>query len=389
MASSNRLVFFMVFLIVTFMMYKAASGHANIVENWGWTMVPMTAKVDTVRQGASKPGNNQDQLFYNQNQFINTSLLDPTQLSVLQQSINPALTSATSLNVGQTPLPKNSPQSMITNYNITNENYEGPNPGIPVYTVPGTYQADLSPRFNSAGLNSYVKYNLPEQQNLASYPNDPLTVKHRPRENYQPMDLVNMVEKPQVREGFQSDQTASGKQYAQMTNKLAEQGAEVVSKLPVQPMTSNTVGGTDKEPIYYNADRYIFALQKSRLYGLADYIRGDLPVIPCLPNSNPNSNTWFRPSAQPRVDLNPGAIGIIAGVNNVGQQQTVELMARAAGGSPSVLNGVNSMPIDTPIANVAAVQQAQMANLDMNWQAHQTVDQPNPISMVSTTASTP
>jgi hypothetical protein len=380
--SSNSIVFVIVFLLITFVMYKAASGDAGVIENWWGGLPPMTVAVDRTQGGQSKSGNNQASLYYSQNQFINENLLTDPQRSLVSQSINPNINSSVSLNTGSV-LPSNSPQSLISNYNITQENYQEPKSGVPVFTVPGTYQADLSPRFNSNGLNSYVKYNLPNEQNLASYSNDPLTMQHR--ENYDPLQMANMVEKPIIREDFQSCKTATGEPYAEMYNKLAEQGAEVASKLPVQPMTSSNPNG-DQEPIYYNADRYIFALQKDRLYGLADPIRGDLPIIPCLPNSNPYSNVWFKPSARPSVQLNAGALGIIGGNYNVTQQQLLELKGRDAGGAWNIDNGVNVFPNDTPVSNIASLQQAQFQNLDTGIQTKQIVNQPNPASYVQTTA---
>ena len=375
----NSITFVLVFLLISFVFYKAASGDAGVIENWWGGLPPMKSIVDTTSGGFSKAGNNQNQLFYNQNQFINTNLLSSSQKNLLSQNINPNLTSTVSLNTGQK-IPSETPQSLISNYNITRENYAEPKAGYPVFTVPGTYQADLSPRFNSNGLNSYVKYNLPSETNLASYPNDPLS-----KEHYDPLEVANLVEKPNVREDFQSCGSATGKQYAEMYDKLAEQGAEVASKLPIQPMSATT-STADQEPIFYNSDRYIFALQKSRLYGLADPIRGDLPIIPCLPNSNPYSDVWFKPSARPSVQLNAGALGIIGGNFNVTNQQLAELKARDSGGSWNIDNGMNVFPNDTPVANLGALQAAQFQNLNMGSQATQLVDQPNPSSYVQTTA---
>ena len=58
-----------------------------------------------------------------------------------------------------------------------------------------------------------------------------------------------------------------------------------------------------KDGFYVNSERLIFSLQKNRLQGLGDPIRGDLPIIPCNPNSNPNSNVWFRPGRSTTIDV--------------------------------------------------------------------------------------
>lgn len=376
--ASNSLVFLIVLLAVTFVMYKAASGHPNLVENWGWTMTAMNSTVNRTQNGASSFGNNQQQLFSSNNQVINPNLLNEAQRNVVAQSISsPAVSTVSAGGAGQ----ENSDTglgSVVNSQDLWNtiEGYKqtqgdqavkGPQAGFPVYTVPGTYQADLSPRFNSVGLNSYVKYNVPEQDHLASYANDPLTMEHRPsQENYAPMDLVNMVERPTVREDYKSSKSASKStsepaEYNQMVQKLADMGSQVTDKLPVQPM--NGSHGSDKEPIYYNADRYIFAMQKSRLYGRADFIRGDIPIVPTLPNADINSNVWFRPSVTPRTDLNAGALGVIGGTYNTTQQQLLEMMARSAGGSMGTINGVDVNPINTPANTVQQNISSQVSQL--------------------------
>lgn len=384
--ASNSLTFFLVLLVVMFVLYKAASGHSDLVETWGVTMVPMSATVQTTHNGEAIPGNNQQQLFYNQNQLINTSLLNENQLSLLSQSVNPNLKMTDSTSSGN-----NLSKSLdsVNQYSVTNENFESDTENranVPVFTVPGTYQSDLSPRFNSAGLNSFVRYNLPPENEQASYPNDPLTMNHPVQENFEsPMELANLVEKPEIREDYQSCASANQKQYNDMNQKLIDQGSEVVNKLPVQPMNSSA-SGQDKPDVYYNTDRYIFALQRSRLYSQSDFIRGDIPVIPCNPNNNPYSNVWFRPSANPRVDLNAGALGIIGGMGNVPNQQTLELMARSAGGSQPTINGMNVTPMESPTQNVAAIQNSQLSNLNLGSQYGYKVDSANPPNLVQTTA---
>lgn len=367
---SNNFAFLIVILVITFVMYKVASGQPITENFWGTSGIKMISKVDRVCDGQSNSNNNQESLTYNQNSIINPSLLSPDQLSALSSSLGGNLNLSNAGNIN------NKSRSEINNYSFNttlSENYESPKSEIPVFTVPGTYQADLSPRFNSNGLNSYVKYNLPQEQNLASYANDPLTMKHRPQtENYEPLDLVNMVEKPKIREDYQSCQSASNKEYNDLSQKLAQQGNDVVNKLPVQPMNASQ-GGQDNT-VYQCADRYIFALQKSKLYGLADPIRGDIPVIPCNPNRNPSSNTWFRPSVNPRVDLNAGALGVIAGGST--NQQLLELMANSAGGSQPVINGniVNPQTTANTAYNTEMLQKAQYQSLNMGNQINQKVD---------------
>lgn len=375
MSSSNRLAYILVFLAITFVMYKAASGHANLVENWGVTMVGMQPRVDTYdctgcKNGPSVFGNNQAQLQNSQNQLVNTEIMTPHQRNLLAESLNPGIKLSSTAQASA----KNGPP--IQSFNLQNniEYYDGekPNPGFPVYTVPGTYQSNTPPRFNSVGLNSFVKYNLPQEKNLASYANDPLTNAHQPaQENYQPLDLANLVEKPQIKEDYQqSCQSVTGKETAQMFNTLTEQGNEVASKLPVQSM--NTMSYNEK-PEIVNCDRYVVGLLKSRQYGQADFIRGDLAIVPLLPVANPSSSVWYRPSASITSDLNPGAINVIAGSYNDTANDTKALISRASGGSITTMNGTYIPPVQgTSVANVMAQQQQQMAALNMGNQFSET-----------------
>lgn len=359
---SKNIVFILVVMIAAFCVYKASG--STVIENW-WVPVPFTKKVDRVCGGQSSAQNNQKSLVYNQNQLVNTSLLNPRTAALLNQSLSAKLGGDT-----QASQTGSSQRSPIDSYNVFSDNVNGqalpndittegyrscssceaPRPGFPVYTVPGTFQSDLSPRFNPNGLQSYVKYNAPPQEYQASYPNDPLTV--HPREDYEdPLKMASMVETPKPKSVDAAD--VSEEDRAAQRRQLIEQGNEVANKLPVSTMTQPQ----DDKSVYQCADRYIFALQKSRLYALADPIRGDIPVIPCLPNRNPASNTWFRPSSNPRVDLNAGALNVIGGIGNVTSQQLVELMSNAQG-SGGVINGVDVNPQTD--ANTAFVLQQQL-----------------------------
>ncbi|NDA64648.1 MAG: hypothetical protein EBX50_21850, partial [Chitinophagia bacterium] len=359
-----------------------ASGNVGLTENFlGLSGVKVMPVVDRISHGQSNDNNNQQSLTYSQNSIVNPALLTPEQKSELIASLGGNINLS---NAGV----QSAKTSSINTYNFNetiNENYESPKSNIPVYTVPGTYQADLSPRFNPIGLNSFVKYNVPQEKNLASYANDPLTMKHKPKENYEPMDMANLVEKPKIREDYQSCQSTTGKEYNDISQKLADQGSEVVNKLPVQPMNASS-GGKD-DTMYQQTDRYIFALQKSRLYSLADPIRGDIPVIPCLPNRNPSSNTWFRPNVNPARDLNAGALAVIGGPTISSTQQLIELASNATGGAKDVFNGsiVNPQTTANTAYNTETLQRAQYQSLNIGNQTAQKLDN-IPAAGVYTTA---
>ena len=50
---------------------------------------------------------------------------------------------------------------------------------------------------------------------------------------------------------------------------------------------------------------------------------------------------WFRPSAHPHIDLQEGAMNVIAGVSNETSQQMGKLFEASSAGSINVVGGVN------------------------------------------------
>lgn len=138
-----------------------------------------------------------------------------------------------------------------------------------MYSVPPSYQAMLEPRFSNVNYGANIRYNVPQVDKLGA-PEYPLTFQGDVRENY----------------------TNSGSCAAV---KDARQGLVQESETIV--------------PQVVNYDRLIFANQKSRLYGLGDPIRGDLPIAPV-------NDGWFRPSVNANIDLRQGAINVIAGSDN-------------------------------------------------------------------------
>jgi hypothetical protein len=93
---------------------------------------------------------------------------------------------------------------------------------------------------------------------------------------------------------------------------------------------------------YTTYDRFIFSNAKSRQYGQGDWIRGDLPIAPVPPNSDPASNVWFRPAARPATDLNQGALNVLGGYDNESSKALQTLVGEsqcnmtAFGGAPVV-----------------------------------------------------
>lgn len=232
----------------------------------------------------------------------------------------------------------------------------------PVITVPGTAQSQLSPRFSNTGYGANITYNLPEMKNLAVEPSNPLQL--TPIQYAKMIETGAIAEKPEVREHFTTSKNPSttsrspkskgdsAKQYAALQRSQQEFGEDNSAALPVQSLTSST-GGEDV-PIVM--DRFIVATMKSRLYGKGDPIRGDLAIVPVLPNADPNSGTWFRPSVNPALDLNQGSLSVIAGAFNDQGRALAQLQMQSNSGTFNTFQGTSwaSPPGTSSYAALAA-----------------------------------
>ena len=197
------------------------------------------------------------------------------------------------------------------------------------YTVPGTYQSQLSARMGSPqGLTSNVRSNLNQSQ-LAYTLNDPLSKSAS--------NLANIVEKFDY-----SAKTPAG-DYIQQDSKLVKQpGGDIVQLPSLNMATASTDGqGVEGQPIVY--DRLIVGLRNNRLYSQGDFIRGDLPIVPA-------ATGWFRPAATPNESLNPGALAVMGGAYNETNRMNSGLQMLSSAGAQTTLSGVNyQAPGYTPV----------------------------------------
>lgn len=245
------------------------------------------------------------------------------------------------------------------------------------YDVPGNYQAMLSPRFSNLNYGAYIKYNMPSLKNQG-VPLDPMGYGSLVGSNDisctsgPQITLAGEGPKPMSTYGAQSYsgtlecfggcggggcgsagcRKGGGGQaarplagysasnfvpanYALPSYKDTRKNLEytnVQDLLPVGEMTTVSSNGEIEQPIVY--DRLMFANQRSRLYGLGDPIRGDLPIVPC-------KTGWFRPSTHPSIDLRDGAMMVMGGINNDTTRQLLELQNAATAGLSDVGSGVN------------------------------------------------
>jgi len=199
-------------------------------------------------------------------------------------------------------------------------------PGADMFDVPGNYQAMLSPR-NSGGINygAFIRYNTPNEKHLALDPNDPLMHSNMA---YKKTPTI-------IKEGYcgaQPNEAPSGRQQAPMMNNSYTEATDLLPVSGMGGQVVNALGEGVQEPVIY--DRYVYANQKSRLYGQGDPIRGDLPIVPLR-------NEWFRPSATPSIDLRSGALMTMGGVDLSTTKELLALQSASAGGLLGTGSGIN------------------------------------------------
>ena len=382
--------------ILSLLCYKFASTQADTVENFWGLSNSLISKQDIVdKNGFSVPGNNQAQLCYNANPYINTNIMAKSDVQTLQQSLAPPNSQNFQnylTQTGQIGGEKKEQTIDFDDNDFSNEPYCGPcssgskkhASGPVTYTVPGTYESYLSPRMNPNGLEGYIRYNIPQEQNLGGEANNPLMVANavqqpKIREEYHSKGQMKNAQKALEKGGtFEGD---SPKEYDEMYNALS--GSQNVNKLPVASM-NNAIGDEKNNEFFVNSERLIFALNRSRLQAQGDFIRGDLPVVPYNPNSDPGSGVWFRPSVSPSIDLRAGAMNVIGGVGNVTAQQTSELQMRATGGQNDTFGGVPLVvPESTAVGRIGEFQQQQLNTINMGNQAELSAQTFNPNPSVS------
>jgi hypothetical protein len=215
------------------------------------------------------------------------------------------------------------------------------------------YQAILSPRM-SGGINvgANIRYNAPDRKNMA-VPCEPLTFK-------------NSVEKSQSHESFCANcgsgcaggcPPSCGKGGYGMGHKIAggyelppgytngnhqdhHSALEVAQEsagdmLPVGTMTTTDSAGSENQFVTFN--RLVYSPRPvSRLYGQQCWIRGSPAITPC-------NSGWFSVYPTISTDLNPGAMGVLAGPGSGGESHNklIELLVQASGGAKTTFSGVD------------------------------------------------
>jgi hypothetical protein len=234
------------------------------------------------------------------------------------------------------------------------------------FSVPGTYQAMLNPRFSNVDYGANIRYNMPSYDNLAA-PCNPLGYQSNP------LSLASMVQMQDTQENYKPNiprgNSSVREDYGCNSSGVAgcrKGGAPIsfhgsppmmeadyangnfnnvrdnnyknskipatTSALPVRDMTAMNAGSDAMQPVIY--DRYIFANRNSRLRSQGDPIRGDLAIAPC-------NTGWFQVSVQPNIDLQQGALNVLGGINNEQAKSMADLVYKTSGNADTTIAGVD------------------------------------------------
>jgi hypothetical protein len=198
------------------------------------------------------------------------------------------------------------------------------------YSIPGNYQAMLSPRHNGVNYGTYARHNPPDINKLAAPPH-PLT--------YGQMASGNSTNGC-TRESFSSaspymEPNHSTGNYKSITGDYTLP----TDMLPVQNMSTINTVSENGEPIQaIIVDRLIHVNRNSRLRRHGDMIRGDLPI-------QPHKHSWFTPSVHPIIDLQQGAMNVMGGLTNETALAMAELINTTSG--HSTISGVDMTSRDS------------------------------------------
>lgn len=206
-----------------------------------------------------------------------------------------------------------------------------------MYSVPPNYQSMLAPRFGNVDYGAYIRYNLPNQSNLG-VPSNPLGVGPNQLADLPSAGLPSCNQSVETYEPIGNRPQAMIKKRENI-QRMADEGMIPANNQP--DVSVQSAAGVVTQPIVY--DRFVYANQRSRLYGQGDPIRGDIGCIV------PIQDAWFRPSVQPNIDLRAGAMTVMGGINN---ETPNELRALQSVYS----HGINSQDSYAQIAHPAMAQ---------------------------------
>ena len=187
-------------------------------------------------------------------------------------------------------------------------------------------QSMIAPRFNGdAPLPASITYKLPSIENMAYNPSTPFTASR---------NTAQTALGYGTREGF----NMAGASPIGIDGSMMVNTANPSLLAPVLSGTAMGISGSQlaadagENPVIF--DRFITANLNSRLRSQGDKIRGDLAIAPC-------NSGWFQVSANPSLDLEPGALAVLGGTFNEQGQSVASLVSMSSGGARTAISGVD------------------------------------------------
>jgi hypothetical protein len=258
------------------------------------------------------------------------------------------------------------------------------------------FQAVLSPRFSNLNYGADIKYNMPDRENLAT-PCHPLSYGDMVQENYNTprnKPVPPMPARQDVRENYGSCGNCSGSgcvscgkggyglghrvaggyelpmdfhgdgaglssNWQEVRNSIPSASVQT-NALPVGTMATSDGAGNMQQVVV--SERLYSVTGKNRNQGLADLIRGDLPIVPC-------NSGWFQVSVNPATSLWGGAMMAMGGDSD-NYKQTLSLITKATGGSRTTNGGVNlssDMPMYKAMMAGTTVGNLSAGGSDINY----------------------
>jgi hypothetical protein len=207
-------------------------------------------------------------------------------------------------------------------------------------------QPMIATRFYSGSLPASITYKPPSLENMAYNPNTPFTASRNTAQTALGYGAKRSVPPGMhvmpdgslmagnTHEGFDM----SGSAPIGLDGSMIVNSANPSLLAPVLSGTAMGITGSQlaadagENPVIF--DRFITANLNSRLRSQGDKIRGDLAIAPC-------NSGWFQVSANPALDLEPGALAVLGGTFNEQGQAVASLVNMASGGVRTAISGVD------------------------------------------------
>jgi len=202
------------------------------------------------------------------------------------------------------------------------------------------FQSNLATRFANTQFGSQINRKVPDHKHMAA-PESPLCHSEMAKEDY------TSCEKP-VCDGSDAHSCAAGDapphmnadcnngDYPDVLEQVAEDhpaNLGITNSLPIAQMDNLNSDGTMDNKVVYS--RLMVSNRNSRLRSQGCTLRGDLPIPPC-------KTGWFQVSANPTIDLNQGAMQVLAGTDNETSNSLAALINSTTG--QTAIAGANLTP---------------------------------------------